>query len=358
MPHEPTFVFVDEAGNTGTNFLDDDQRWYVLAGIAVSGMDVDGARSRVDALRTRLGVKELKGSGLLTRQEGREHVREALRIVGASGCIPFFAVLEKRFNLAGRFDQIVSDPNANPDVSWAQHLDRDARRSAAATMTRLPIGTLLTIQQSLRNPMTTDWKALIEEVSAGLRGLGEPNLAAEVEGARNASLEDLFGPNPAFDAKDMSVNEAAFTTLVQLIDQAAVDAGITELRLVHDETASFRATFEAVFGRLRTRAADAAPVFDAYGNKVWPLQAIRDLSFSESHDEPLVQAADVHAALLSWLCAMHRPESFAGEEGVKESAELVTAMFLKMDPRLIHPLVSDDDLARIGRTLSILRGGA
>jgi hypothetical protein len=111
VPTEPTFVFVDEAGNTGTNFLDEDQRWYVLAGLAVSGKDVAGARSRVDALRAAVGAKELKGSALLARREGREQVRELLRIVGSSGCLPFFAVLEKRFNLAGRFDQIVSDPN-------------------------------------------------------------------------------------------------------------------------------------------------------------------------------------------------------------------------------------------------------
>jgi hypothetical protein len=53
---------------------------------------------------------------------------------------------------------------------------------------------------------------------------------------------------------------------------------------------------------------------------------------------------------------MSRPEAFAGESSVRESAELVTAMFLKTDPQLIHSLVSDDDLGRIGRTLSALRG--
>jgi hypothetical protein len=222
----------------------------------------------------------------------------------------------------------------------------------------LPVSTLLKVQQALRTPMATDWKALIVECADELRRLGASDLANEVEGSSNASLEELFGPNPTFDAKDMSVNEAAFTTLVQLIDQAAVDAGITELRLVHDETASFQGTFDAVFGRLRSRAADAAAVLDAYGNKVWPLQAIRDLSFFASHDEPLVQAADVHAALLTWLCAMSRPESFAEESGVKGSAELVTGMFLKTDPRLIHPLVSDRDLGQIGRTLSVLRGSS
>ncbi len=351
---EPVLVFADEAGNSGTNFLDDQQRWYVLAGIALESGRVEAARARVDRLRCDVACAELKGRRLLANRRSREHVRELFRIVGEHG-VPFFAVLEKRFNLAGRFDQIISDPHANPRMTWPEHLDREARRAAAAAVARLPLETLMRIQAALRDPRGADWPSLIRECALRLRDRREGRLADQIEGAVGASLDDLFGHDATFDAKDMAVNEAAFTTFLQLIDQNAVAAGIRAIRMVHDETTSFEATFTAVHDRLRAKGATSTVILDQEGNRMWPLAAINDLTFVVSHDEPLVQAADVLAATVAWICAMTGPQQYRGEPAVKELAELVTVMSLSASPRVIHFFVSDDDLSGIGGTLAELR---
>jgi len=184
---------------------------------------------------------------------------------------------------------------------------------------------------------------------------GESALAEMVEGATDALFDDLFGSNP--DAKNLSVNEAAFTTLLQLIDESANKVGIQHIRFVHDETASFQDTLTAVHERLRAKSPGSTRViYGPHGNKLWPLLSIQDLSFTVSHGEPLVQAADVAAATMSWVCAMNRPDEFAEEQEIKYVAESLTALWTSTEPRLVHPLVADDDIRAIGRTLAVLRG--
>jgi len=349
-------VFIDEAGSTGTNFLDDDQRWYVLSGLAISETKADGARAAVDRIRTARASKELKGSVLLATHGGRKVALEVLRAAGNAGCVPFFAVLEKRFNLAARFDHIISDPAVNHRVRWAEQTDIETRRSAAGALARVPVATLQRIQQAIRDPSATNWQAVIDECAAELRKLVQPDLATVLEGAREATVQQLFFPTGQVDAKEMSVNEAAFTTLVQLIDHTAVGARVEELELIHDETASFQGTIQGVYDRLRAHGTDDEPIYGPDGTKVWPLQAIRNLTFLRSHEEPLVQAADVHAAIMAWMTAMRRPKDFAGEQSVKKLSEVITGLLLQTDPRLVHTIVSDEDLGSIGRTLSVLRG--
>jgi len=350
---ERTVVFIDEAGNTGTNFLDPQQRWYVLSAIAVRRKDLKTARSRLKAVVTASGASEAKGSALLKTPGGRKWVYELMRATGGSGCVPFFVLLEKRFNLAARFDQVVSDPKGNPRFTWQDHLDLEKRRAAAAAIARLEEATLQKIQSALLASGDANWPTVVGEVVQGLTQMGELELAHQIAGVENATARELFGAAEKLERKDMSVNEAAFTTLLQLLDQVSFGSGIRTVELIHDETASFEGTFKAVYERLRGQGAKGA--IEVNGVKVWPLVSIRDLSFTASHDEPLVQSADVHAALMNWVCSSAHPRAYRNEPHVRKMGELLIGMLASTDPRLVWPLASDEDLERVVKTLGALR---
>lgn len=87
-------VYLDEAGNTGTNFLDIAQPVYVAAGWCVPEEVADRARITVAEARLDAGMKELKGSQLLRTKIGRDRAGAILDQMLGLGCLPVFNAMD------------------------------------------------------------------------------------------------------------------------------------------------------------------------------------------------------------------------------------------------------------------------
>src|SRR5262245_8864346 len=87
----PWVAFVDEAGNTGTNYLDDDQPFFLLACWIFRESKVDGARAAIAELLKpqQTNQAERKASQLVQTRAGRLLLADVLSAVGTHGGFPF-----------------------------------------------------------------------------------------------------------------------------------------------------------------------------------------------------------------------------------------------------------------------------
>jgi len=98
--------FADEAGNTGSNYLDQGQPYYVLAGFVLRPNQVDSARDVI--LNALKGTKaaELSAQTLLRRGKITTITR-IIRDLGKVGAFPAASLIEKRFALGARITDAV-----------------------------------------------------------------------------------------------------------------------------------------------------------------------------------------------------------------------------------------------------------
>ena len=233
-------MYCDESGNTGTNHLDDDQPYYVLAGWIIAEEDLTAARDTARAaLRpSQANQRELKGTDLMKTVSGRARVAALAEGLGAVGALPYFHANYKRFSLAGRFVDYFLDPHDNPNV-WPEWFgSRDIRRGFADGIAALPLNVLQAIQEALRGATVEDAEKCVVAVRDALRVVGNESLAQKVDGIVGRTASAIAG----VIAKDVSPNFSSFVTALQSLGVQARAKGFG-LRFVHDETSSFEATF-------------------------------------------------------------------------------------------------------------------
>lgn len=92
-------LFVDEAGNTGRDLLNDAQPVYVLAGWFVHNEQIRVMEGLISDLRSAIapGAEEIHATKVLKTRRGRDAFAPFLRSMGVVGGWPVFLLLEKRY---------------------------------------------------------------------------------------------------------------------------------------------------------------------------------------------------------------------------------------------------------------------
>jgi hypothetical protein len=346
-------VFLDEAGNTGTNHTDDTQPYYVLAGWIVEDDDVASARdvARVALRPAQTGQTEVKGSELCKTMKGRERLANLLGSLGKAGALPFFVAIHKRYSLAGRFVEYFLDSAYNPQVWPEWFADRDTKRRFAGEIAALPDLITDQIQQVFRLGSISDAEACATAIRDALRTNGNASLAQKVEGILGRTkgpvdeLSSVDGPK----SKGTTPNFAAFATALQSLGSQAKERGF-ELTFVHDETSSFEATFTECYETLRSLDPKSVlgQAIESLAPGAVPLSSVAALKFERSVNEPLVQAADVLAAATAWLFRGNIPvDQEPGEPAVATMAMTTLGTLLQDEPRFWHFVASDDEIGKI-----------
>ena len=313
---EELIYFADEAGNTGSNYLDPDQRYYVLAGFVLRPNQVDSAR---DVIRNALkGSKaaELSAQAMLRRRK-LTTVTRIIRQLGQIGAVPAVSLIDKRFALGMRVADVFLDFDYNNEVN-EQFRSIGLMRSASQVFADLSADTLASANAMMKDPSDSMARACCQLVVDELISSGKPWLAKKVSGALAAddlsqarkrdddlsqatadlsqATDDLYETMRA----GLSPNVAAFMNVMAML-QPLSEAIDTNIKIVHDEQVQFEAAlkyFLAFAAKPEFRAH-----FDTLGSApVIPMMSnIAPPTFVTSHDEPLVQAADLLAGSTNYL---------------------------------------------------------
>ena len=300
------FVYLDEAGNTGLNFLDPDQPTYVLAGWIVPANRVDTARSAVTKISLESGSVDLKGSRMMRTPTGREKLERLVKELRELGCCPAYFLCEKRYAVAAKLVDTFLDSEFNDHLTGSFEADVLSKQYLAQQLYNLPDGSLTTAWEAIRAADATQLQCSLNELVDLCRVSGADDLAHLLAGAkshvaRNAAVIANMQAHPVMRHSE-ALAATSLITIAGAIDSLAAEQGVTSVEVVHDETSSFGPSLEWWFQQVSGPAPVEKPsdIMLTHGR---PFRVgyslVHTLKFADSEEEPLVQAADVLAALLA-----------------------------------------------------------
>lgn len=117
-------LYVDESGNSGPNYLDKDNPYFILAAY----LDLYGKMNRLEnvkKIKTILNCEEGKNYSLIKSVEGRKKMKDVLNFMIEMKCIPFIAIANKKYCISNRIVEVLLDPVYNsmvcPEIDLTQN---------------------------------------------------------------------------------------------------------------------------------------------------------------------------------------------------------------------------------------------
>lgn len=320
-------IYCDEAGNTGSNYLDPRQSIYVLAGWWVQSVSERKAESIVTA---HLGLvsengKEMKGARLIKRPEGQRAILALFRELGALGCLPQFVLAEKRYCVAAKIVETFLDPYYNPLLKQEFTADVKTKQDLADILYELPEEVLRQFalayrsldSNGLRQSLLTICRSLALRLHTGLSDTMMGSIS-RIEDIVEAELTSGDGvPGNAWRTLNMPV----FADFICRIEEIGRQVGLGELIVAHDQATEFQDTYDWVLKTFRN--GNNVDIYLPNGRLI-PLgfETLKQLRIRDSVESPLIQAADVLAGSLYALAVQ---VSFDGplREGLVEIGTLL-----------------------------------
>lgn len=159
-------LFCDESGNTGPDYINDQQPFCAAAGILVRDADLFALEAIVASI-TGPGMA-FKGTRLLGSSPGRRAVWSLFSRLETLPAYSFYMVFEKRLALAGRVLDLLCDPDSNPIAAWLPMTAKERRKDLSEVL----------LDQ-------VDWHTF-SEFAAGYRDMDVPRLSDAVSGMAKA----------------------------------------------------------------------------------------------------------------------------------------------------------------------------
>lgn len=110
--------YIDESGNTGTDWINEEQPYFVYGGwLIINNNKIEVEKYLNSILSKQQGV-ELKSRHLFKKKDGIKIFSEFLNtMIEKFKCIPFWAVVEKKFMVAAKIVETFFDYEYNPAIN-------------------------------------------------------------------------------------------------------------------------------------------------------------------------------------------------------------------------------------------------
>lgn len=346
-------IYCDEAGNTGPDYVNPEQPFYVLAAWSIPYDRIADASAAVELTRQKNTpqAKELKSSSLLSSERGKAAAVRLIDELGELGGVPFFVLAEKRYCIAGKIIETFLDPLTNPRVSNYFIPDTVTKQEIANTLyEQLSDDELNTFASAYRDPKAMTFQPAFDVVVSAVRARINPELADLFEGARSnlVEIEDveagtIFGK--FFD----TLNHPTLASMFTMIEAAARGGFFRPRKFVHDQSHAYEDGCKKLF-RIFRNANDGVFEYPSGSISFYPLKHVPKFEMVCSESSQLVQAADILAGSIRH-CAM---KARAGDSISDNDAELAISTFPLLiknrPPKLAWPIASDRWYRSMGRT--------
>lgn len=311
-PERQVKLFCDEAGNTGANYLDADQPFYVLAGWVVPAALETLWVARLDKIAAQWDSPELHANKLWKRERGKKLLLGVIEVGLEVGCCPVLSVADKRACLALRLIDALLDPVTNPAASWLPFQQNQQRKATAKTIASVAPESVVAFGDVLRNPTVETWAPVVDQLSQALEQAAHTKAGAEAErllkiarsvrGAetniaaivRDEQQEDPGDPTTRRNVA-MSMNLPTFVQFTRMLDDV-LSRTHSVAELIHDQTRQF----ELAFARLMRDASAIGRVhhpmrLESGHSVLLGTSHIRSFRTADSMSERGLQAADALA---------------------------------------------------------------
>lgn len=120
-------IYFDESGNTGTNWLDEKQPYFVYGGWLIENCKLDSAIKCFHTAFSSSQATEIKSKNILKRQRYIFY-NWFNDMTNQARAIPVFIIADKHFMIAAKIVETFFDseynPNINPDFNWQVDLKK------------------------------------------------------------------------------------------------------------------------------------------------------------------------------------------------------------------------------------------
>lgn len=300
-------LYCDEAGNTGSNYLDPDQPIHVLAGWLVPASATTGFEAACAHLAASWsGHGEPKAARRLRSAPGRRSIAQFSERAQASGAHPVCVIVEKKYCVCLKLVETFLDPAHNERASWlASGADVFRRGLADWMLSALPDSVLKIFADAYRSPTIASFDAAIRAVASACRLQGHPELGVAIEGNLIA-LDELVrvetspvGGVPQHVAK--SINVFTFGTFVQRASSLVASIGMPAPDLIHDESKEFRDALDMVVRFFRAASGGRTTLLESGRPYFGGIDHLGEVEMRKSHTHLALQGADALATVVKEL---------------------------------------------------------
>lgn len=296
-------VFLDESGNSGRNYLDPEQPFYVLGGWAVASNKLDNCRKVLkewesEFSKSRQG-SELKSTSVIRRRNGLDKTLELMGSLIEVGAAPTCCVFEKRFgicvNLAETFFPDQFRFGTDSDISLP---DAKERRDLADFLYSILSNDLLSrFAEAVYKKDLIAFTQVQEDLFYELIDNGADSLAAplSVVSAEDIASFPFSGANPI-----NSINATVFHTQIMLLEHLCRSCKLPAWKLLHDETASFEEILRFTinhFSEMPTNTIKQTNGLTLYFGQL----CLDGLEFLKSEHEPLIRCSDHYVGFMNYF---------------------------------------------------------
>ncbi|MGD9692376.1 MAG: DUF3800 domain-containing protein [Phycisphaerales bacterium] len=350
-------LYVDESGNSGPNYLDQSQPFYVLAGWLVPDRGNEEAWVAVEEMRQRLSPQagELKSAVLLKGERQKREAAELFRRYGGLGAIPLYLIAEKRFCVAGKIVETFLDPAYNPILRNGITSDRETKQEIANLLyERLPEPSLVRFAQAYRDPSPKSLQLALHDVAENAREHLNPELADALLGSLG-NIEEIAEAEAAtspFGNVGASLNMPCLVSFLMMAEGMGRVGLHRPIRIVHDRQHAYEAGYQKIFELHKGIPRLFAPLPGDDEIQFGGLEAVAEFETADSEHRLPIQAADVLAGVINHLMRLAMTGTDPTEADI-ELARLTLPGLLVHDVKIAWPIWSDECIGRVGQSLII-----
>lgn len=355
-----SIIYCDESGNSGPNYLDEAQPFYVLAGWVVPTDAITDVSVQLENLRASqvqgnytpkgpLDAGEVKSSSLLKSGQGQRKLVDLFQKLAKLGCIPMYMVAEKRFCIAAKIVETFLDPEYNGAF---------AMRFTGETVTKiqiandlydhLPESTLRQFAEVYRNPTTPSLTESLEQVISDVREKINDELATGFEGCKQGIdeiAESEIEASKEGNGLVGTLNMPCLISFLMLVEHNAQHGVYTLAKLVHDEHAHYEHGYEQIFNTF-LHAKDFTVRLPHSDVAMGKIKNIPAFEIADSKINPVMQAPDFLAGTVNYLFRKLKSGKALTDLEKELGRFVLTPMLMAKVPKLTWPVLSDQMLAQ------------
>lgn len=292
-------IYIDESGNTGPNYLDKEEQYFILAGWLDINNEMQKAEN-VESLADLLGKKEVKSSDLAKTVTGKKKMLRVIEFMKEKKCVPIIAIANKKYCIPMRIIEVLLDPVYNDEIfpefdepkyyelkkQYADRLFKYLSHNELEKFAKIYRGKDISNDER-ENKM----KSFIDEIYNSLSNK-DIELARLIKGAKKkikANLEAEVGNKSEILARQ-SPNIWLLYMFFLLIENNYSKYRY-KFKVIHDEQSKYSSHIKDMFLFVNEHK------YLFHGN----LNHIYEIKFSNSKNTLMIQAADILAGSINMI---------------------------------------------------------
>lgn len=302
-------IYCDESGNSGGNYLDPQQPFYILAGWFVERNLKYRAENRISLFKKEHfpDKEELKGAEILKSNRGQILGNKLISDLGQAHCIPFFVIAEKRYCLSAKMVEAFLDSEHNEKVSPAFSWMNGIKKDIAQVIYNISDRSLEMFANAYKNPSIEALMNAQQTLIYELNQNSYSEIASAIEGSTKYMdlilEEENYGINALPNKALRSLNLPIFTSFIQIVERFTRNQKVKKVRMFHDETKQFREAYPEAFNwYARAKKEPVEFVLENGTTILSSLKSLQVFDMQESKDSMLIQGADMLASFINLYC--------------------------------------------------------